>query len=500
MEQTEKTLGRKRMTRGIIIYALLLLFLFAVINVEAVNEWLESVLRLLRPILIGLALAYLCNPFFRLYERRLLINLRPQGVRRAIALLLTYLTVFLILALVVLLILPQLTQSLADFANNYNYHVTSGIAQFNKLVDNVNDLIERFSEKKDFFAHLNEANIRKTVIEWFGTSGTKLLNSLSKLELKPITEWIEGAFSVVTDTLFGFFISLYMLSSKEKRYAQVMKVRRALFGNAINQRITEFCRITDRSFGGFIEGKLLDSLIIGCLTFVTISIFRIPYAILIATFVGITNIVPVIGPIIGAIPTSFILLLTDPAKVIPFLIIIVIIQQLDGNVIGPKILGDNTGVSPLCVVIAIALMGKLWGLIGMILGVPLFAAVLELTDRIVIERLQKKGLPSGLENYYAGNSAVDPVKDAYSATDKTVQKLERRAIQIQRKQQNGKDLTRRERSLMRFYRFAHKYRIVGELSDSAQARFATEDAIWDAERRANHLADLHRASDNTEEN
>ena len=297
---------------------------------------------------------------------------------------------------------------------------------------------------------------------------------------------------MLADTLFGFFISLYLLSTKEKRYAQVMKLRRALFGNAVNQKITDFCRVADRSFGGFIEGKLLDSLIIGVLTYVIISIFQIPYALLIAAFVGVTNIVPIIGPILGAIPTSFILLLTAPAKVIPFLIIIVVIQQLDGNVIGPKILGNNTGVSSLCVVIAIATMGSLWGLVGMILGVPLFATVLELVDELAVEKLQKKGMPSGLENYYAGDTVVDPEKNVYSTTDKIVQRLERHALRIEKKLNRGEALTRKERYLMWCYRMAHKYHIVNELSDEGQARFAAEDAAHDAETAATLLVQEHR--------
>ena len=492
MDRDAKNNSRQLMIRGIIVYAILFLAVMLMINLEAVNEWLAGVLRLLRPILIGLALAYLLNPFFRFFERKLFVKLRPMGARRTVSLIMTYVTFFLIIALVLLLIIPQLIESIVEFASEYDRHISSAITQYNKLVEGINGFFEHFTHKPHSFAYLDMQTMQQAVSNLFGTNISSLLESLSKINVKPITDVIGNAVSLLADTLFGFFVSLYLLSTKEKRYAQVMKLRRALFGNAVNQGITDFCRVADRSFGGFIEGKLLDSLIIGVLTYVIISIFQIPYALLIAAFVGVTNIIPVIGPILGAIPTSFILLLTAPAKVIPFLIIIVAIQQLDGNVIGPKILGNNTGVSSLCVVIAIATMGSLWGFIGMILGVPLFATVLELVDQHAVEKLQKKGMPSGLENYYAGDTIVDPTKNAYSTTDKTVQMLERQALRIEQKQNRGEELTRKERYLMWCYRMAHKYHVVNELSDEGQARFAAENAAHDAEIAANLLVQEHR--------
>ena len=177
-----------------------------------------------------------------------------------------------------------------------------------------------------------------------------------------------------------------------------MRLRRALFSDEANAQITRFCGIADRSFGGFLEGKLIDSAIIGVLVYIALSIFKVPYAILIATIVGITDIVPVVGPFIGVIPSAVIILLTDPIKVIPFLLCILIVQQIDGNIIAPKILGENTGVSSLCVMIAITVMGAIWGLAGMVLGVPLFATVIELTNEFLNKRLQDKGLSTEIDD------------------------------------------------------------------------------------------------------
>jgi hypothetical protein len=276
-----------------------------------------------------------------------------------------------------------------------------------------------------------------------------------------------------------------------------MKFRHALFSDTANARITRFCTVADRSFGGFLEGKLLDSLIIGILAYVIFSIFGIPYALLLASFIGITNVVPIIGPFIGAIPTAFILLLSAPEKVIPFLIIVIILQQIDGNIIGPNILGNNTGVSSLCVMIAIIVMGSLWGLVGMLLGVPLFATILDLTDEFTTSRLQKKGLPSGVENYYSDDSIVDPTKNAHVTTDKAVQKLERHAHRIQKKRENNEPISKRESFVLGFYNFLNRHHIIMEMTDAESARYSVEEATARVKEEADAHLKASRAAKNT---
>jgi predicted PurR-regulated permease PerM len=183
-----------------------------------------------------------------------------------------------------------------------------------------------------------------------------------------------------------------LLINKEKRYAQIMRFRRAFLSDKVNTFITTVCTTADRSFGGFLRGKILDSSIVGVLVYCLISLVGVPYAILLAVIVAITDIVPVIGPFIGVIPSAVIVLLTDPGKVIPFLLCILLVQQIDGNILAPKILGENTGISSLCVIIAISTMGSLFGLIGMIIGVPLMAVIYDLVRKFVYsdKRLRRR--------------------------------------------------------------------------------------------------------------
>ena len=170
-------------------------------------------------------------------------------------------------------------------------------------------------------------------------------------------------FTVFKNIILGILIAFYILGSKDKRIAQIRKFRAAIFTEKQDKKLGEFIELTDRCFGGFIFGKIIDSLVIGILTFALMSIFEISeYNMLISTFVGITNVIPVFGPFIGAIPSAFIVLISNPSKCFLFIVLILIIQQLDGNIIGPKILGDNTGISSLCVIIAICTAGALWAI------------------------------------------------------------------------------------------------------------------------------------------
>ena len=475
--ENEKSIFKTRLFRGAVIYAILFFFIITTANIEIINSWLSSLMKILRPVLIGLAIAYLCNPFFRLFETKIFYKLHPSSLRRTISLIFTYLSILLIILLLMALILPQLAVSIGDLVKNYESYSNSALTQINKMIDGLNALLAQATQNENMIPHLESAAMIDWIMNWIRNIDVESLAN-SQNALAPITNTLSNALSAATDTIFGIFISIYLLSTKEKRYRQIMKLRNALFSDRTNGRITRFCQIADSSFGKFLEGKIIDSLIIGVLAYIVISILDIPYAILIATFIGVTNIIPVIGPFIGAIPTAFIILLADASKVIPFLIVVVILQQIDGNIIGPKILGNNTGVSSLCVIISIATMSSLWGLLGALFAVPLFATVLELSDLYITERLQKKGLPSGLESYYQAGVDIDPVKDTRASTSKTIDKLEKRVLAIQKKQAEDPSvkLSRDERFSIKLYELAYKFHILSDFSDETYRSVSTAQA------------------------
>lgn len=391
----------RKQVKLIALYAVLtaLAIVFVIIKRESFTSFIGQISRILRPVIIGAVIAYLSNPIFRMFEKQVFLGIRSFTARRTLALIGTYVVLALIIVILLMLIVPQLLTSVLEFLDNYETLLTSALENINNLIDQIN-------------AHLGmhiphvKTETLKAGLDWIvqNVNVEELMDRLlSGNTILVLFEYIEGAVFVLTDTIFGLFISLYLLAGKEKIYAQIMRMRKALFNQRINERITRICTIADQSFGGFLRGKILDSTIVGVLVYIIISIMDVPYALLLAVLIGITDIVPVVGPWIGVIPSAVIVLLTDPIKVIPFLLCILIVQQIDGNIIAPKILGENTGVSSLCVMIAITVMGAIWGLAGMVLGVPFFATIIELTNEFLNKRLEKKGLSTEFEEETAND-------------------------------------------------------------------------------------------------
>lgn len=479
-KERQRRLNKRRLLKIFIsVAALLALLILIIVNSASLHRWFTSVLQLFRPILLGLALAYLLNPVFRVFERRFFRNMHPLGLRRTLSLICAYLVLFLLLALLLSLIIPQLVVSISDFVADYPSYLESNVNRFNRFVEWLNRLLARFNASQDF--------IRTTTTEEFTAyvgrflTGGQLVGMLRSFigsgGIGNVVNSVGGVISFVANLIFTFFISLYLLSTKEKRYAQVMRFRRAFFSDPVNAAITRVCTVADRSFGSFLEGKFFDSLIIGILCYLVLLIFRIPYPVLLAVIIGITNIVPVIGPLFGAIPTAIIVLLTEPTKVIPFLLIVLVIQQIDGNIIGPKILGNSNGVSSLCVLVSITIMGNILGLVGTILSVPLFATVIELLRDVLENRLRKKGLPSATENYYPGDSSVDPAQDMQSSSEKSLRRLERHVLHLRALSARGIPLKRTDRMILRFYEWGRRTSIFSDFSPETLMLFAVEEAV-----------------------
>ena len=206
--------------------------------------------------------------------------------------------------------------------------------------------------------------------------------------------------SALVNVVVSIIVTIYLLLDWERYLAQCKKLFYAVSKNPrVNNAVSDALRQTNQIFSGFISGKLLDSLIVGIICFICLSIMKMPYAMLISVIVGVTNIIPMFGPFIGAIPSAFLILLVSPTKCIAFLIFIVVLQQVDGNIIGPRILGNSTGLSALYVTVAMLLFGKLLGFLGMIIGVPLFATIYYIVKRLAEHSLKKQKLPVETAEY-----------------------------------------------------------------------------------------------------
>ncbi len=394
--------GKKHKKRTVfyIIATIVALLLFAFAFHESILTAFKYVLSILSPLIIGMVIAYLCDPILEFFEYRIFRRMKKGSLRRGLSLFLTIITAFSIVAIVCVMMIPQLYQSITELVSNYERYLDGLLIWIQNALNRLPFEVVDISDTEKLKDFINET---------FGSGENSMIQWLDKIQefaadgnlMEKVWSILLTLFNSFKNLLIGLFIAFYFLASKEKRSAQFRKFRKAMLSEKNNSRLEEFMELVDKTFGGFIFGKILDSLVIGVLTFVLMTIFEVsPYNMLIATFIGLTNVIPVFGPFIGAIPSFFVVLISNPSKAILFLFLILLIQQLDGNIIGPKILGDNTGVSSLCVIISIAICSAMWGFVGMIVGVPIFAVIIELIKRMLENRLRKKGEPTDTEDYY----------------------------------------------------------------------------------------------------
>lgn len=468
---------KKRFLYPLLIFlAVAFLLLIVILNERALNTWLDSMFALLRPVLIGLILAYLANPIFRFFERKAFVKVKPASLRRFFSLLLTYIVICAILFVLVMLILPQLIESIGGFVRDYNEYLKTAVDAINNVIFQINTALPENATGMGYIPYLRLDEIIEALHNYVASLDLTMDKIASYFSPEMIGSFItiaSGIIDLFGDTIIGIFISVYLLHQKEKFYAQIMRLRRALFSERFNTALTRILTTADRSFGSFIKGKIADSSIVGLLVYIALSLLQVPNALLIAVIIGITDIVPIIGPFVGVLPSAVIILLTEPTKLIPFLICILIIQQIDGNIIAPKILGENTGVSSLCVMIAITVMGAIWGLAGMVIGVPLFATVSELFSSYLDKRLEKRGLPSGTA-YYSEEDL--PMEE--STAEKPLTRLYKKLRRIRSNTADGGrgDLTDSEKNLLEIYASAKRHRIFLEDNEENLAHFAADRA------------------------
>ena len=360
----------------------------ALLRIEAIAAFLGDCLSVLSPFIWGFSIAYILCPLLNTYERWILKagkgKIGGKGARR-LGVLGAYVTAIILLAVFFSIVIPQIAQSIASLAQQ----IPAWLAQLEPMVT---DLAQKYN-----LASLPEGTIDKilgTAEAWMQTFASNLTTLVPQL-----FQWTMSFTTGIINIIVGFIVSLYLLLDKERFFAHVRKIFCAFFSKARVDRLTQITRKSHQVFSGFIVGKILDSFIIFLICLFFMSLFRWPYAMLISVIVGVTNVIPYFGPFFGAIPSILILLIVDPVTAFWFAIFILLLQQLDGNVIGPKILGDSTGLSAFWVIFAITVFGSLLGVVGMFIGVPLFAVIYSLISEFVTSRLEQKGLPTGTGDY-----------------------------------------------------------------------------------------------------
>lgn len=390
---------KREFTKGLsffVVIAALLLLAFVLYRIDDVLKVIKSILSVLSPIFYGLAFAYLINPLMKFIERNIIRAFEPktknkerlQKTARGVGLFMAITIILAVLALVLNMMIPQLYSSIKSLV----YMLPQ---QTEKVIKWINDFGGSSSSNGAVSKALH--GLTKSIRDFITTGLTSKMSTY----MNTATKGVFGFISQFFNAIIGLIISIYILISKEKFAGQCKKLLYAIAKPDKANFTLSLTRKSNEIFGGFLIGKIIDSLIVGVLCFIGMSIFGFTerYTLLISVFIGVTNIIPFFGPYLGAIPSTILIMLENPMHGLYFVIFIIVMQQLDGNILGAKILGNSTGLSACWVVIAILIGGGLFGILGMILGVPVFAVLYYIFHLIIDEKLKKKELPINSEEY-----------------------------------------------------------------------------------------------------
>ena len=387
------------------IFVCCILFFFALFRLDQVQALGKNIFSILSPIIWGIVIAYLLWPIVKkvrdfLYPRLpgfIKKDKKRQRISLAVGITCALLFMALLVAVLLSFLLPELIETIRTLIGNINTYIST-------VEKWAQDLWEDNPQMQTYF-QTAFANLSTWVENWLQTT---LLPQMDVV-LTSVTTSVISLGKGIMNFVIGIIVSIYVFSSKDTFAGQFKKVLYAFLKPEHANVVLDVCRESHRIFGGFISGKLLDSLIIGILCFICLSFLDMPYTLLVSVVVGVTNIIPFFGPFIGAIPSAFLILLVSPQQCLIFLIFILILQQFDGNILGPAILGDSTGLSSFWVIFSILLGGGLFSFAGMILGVPTCGVLYYISKRIVDYRLEKKHYPTETNAYSPEGTVMDPV-------------------------------------------------------------------------------------------
>lgn len=424
-----------------------ILFYYLVFHASNIKANLGIVTNILMPVVFGFVMAYLLTPVLNFIEYHILIPIcnkcgikespRRASLIRGGGILITVFLFFALIYGLFAMLLSQIVPSIMNIINNFDTYIGNITRWVNQIIDdnpelrrNVLTLVSRYSNELESW--LNDA----------------VLPNMSSV-IRTVSQSVMGGVKVLWNFIIGFIISIYLMASKEKFAGQAKKVAYACLRKSTANLVIQNFRFTHKTFIGFISGKILDSAIIGVLCFIGTTLMGTPYAVLVSVIVGVTNIIPFFGPYLGAIPSTFLIFIVDPMhplNCLYFVIFIVVLQQFDGNILGPKIIGNSTGLTGFWVIFSITLFGGLFGILGMIVGVPIFAVFYAAVKSLVNTALQKKSLPRDTNSYLTvGSVDADGVFHEYIPEYKQkkeknflLKKMEEKIRELKEKEKDNK--------------------------------------------------------------
>ena len=401
--------GKNQITWGITLFLLavaIMLAYYVLFHGQTIIRLAKDIIDAISGIIIGLIIAYILIPLLDGIEKWVLMpffkkkgfdpgktdstSRKMKKQMRAISVLITMLIFILIIYTLIIIIFPQLVSSIREIINNFPSYVKNIDEYSNLLLENNPDLQELTDSLLDnYYATLSS----------FITSNIKPLLPEVGTIVKVASQSLFSVVGVVFDLVVGLIVAIYVLNSKERFTTRGKKMVYALFNEGFANELIGGFRFVNNTFEGFIGGKLIDSMIIGLICYIGCKFLSINYPVLISVIVGVTNIIPFFGPYIGGIAGALLLVLINPIKALIFLIFVIVLQQFDGNILGPRILGGSTGLSSFWVIFSITFFGGLWGLVGWFVGVPIFAVFYALVSRITNHYLRKRDLSTNTDDY-----------------------------------------------------------------------------------------------------
>ena len=382
--------------------SLSIIFFFLIYRFDGFGDAISTLTGILMPFIYGAVIAYLLKPVCNTIEAflRRFISEKMKGLINALSVTFTILFGLLLVYALFMMIVPQLITSVTTLYYTAQANITKFMYWANHL---------EFIEKNEQIMELLNsayAALNTNLDTWIKNT---LLPSMQNI-LSGAALGVLNVVVVLKNLIIGIIVAVYMLASRKRFVQQGKMVLYSVVKPRWASLITEEVKYADRMFGGFINGKILDSAIIGLLCYIGCLIFKFPSALLVSVIIGVTNVIPFFGPFIGAIPATLLILIQNPIKALWFVLFVLVLQQVDGNIIGPKILGNTTGLSSFWVLFAILLFGGLWGFAGMIVGVPLFAVIYDVIKKLVIYGLQRHQELTLLNSYH--DQFGDPADDA----------------------------------------------------------------------------------------
>ena len=369
--------------------AALILFVYILNNLSTVTGAIRFVITGLSSIIIGLVFAYFLSIPSKWIERAVLAKIMPKAkhsTKRAISIVATLLFALAIIAGLLSIVLPRLISSLGMLLGNLESYR-----------DSVVGWLDRLSE-------LTHQDLSGSII----SSITESLEGFIAESLEDLSALLPAAWTYATGVVtgfirmvFGIVISVYILASREKLVAQFKKLCTAVFPNKFMERATYIARTMDKTFHSYLYGQLIDALLVGVECYILSLVFSLTYAPLLAVIVGVTNMIPILGPYIGGIPCAFIVLVAgSPLKMLIFIIMILVIQQVDANIVAPRIIGDRTGVAGIWVITGVMIGANFFGILGVLLVIPVISVLIKLVREFADKRLEQKGEPVSITEYY----------------------------------------------------------------------------------------------------